>query len=64
MTWDAAQVLAPLGVQAICEGDLDVLIQRVVAEARPGDRVVCMSNGSFGGIHEKLLSELTARFTV
>jgi hypothetical protein len=25
---------------------------------------VCMSNGSFGGIHEKLLSELTARFTV
>ena len=64
LTWDAAQVLAPLGAQAICDGDLDALIQRVVAEARPGDRVVCMSNGSFGGIHEKLLSELTARFTV
>ena len=28
------------------------------AEARPGDEVVIMSNGGFGGIHQKLLDAL------
>jgi UDP-N-acetylmuramate: L-alanyl-gamma-D-glutamyl-meso-diaminopimelate ligase len=29
-----------------------------VQAARPGDHVLCMSNGSFGGIHDKLLEAL------
>ena len=33
---------------------------QVAAAARPGDHIVCMSNGGFGGIHEKLLAALRA----
>jgi UDP-N-acetylmuramate: L-alanyl-gamma-D-glutamyl-meso-diaminopimelate ligase len=32
-----------------------------VAASRPGDRLVLMSNGSFGGLHERLLAALRAR---
>ena len=35
------------------------LVKAIVAEARPGDHVLVMSNGSFGGIHGKLLDALT-----
>jgi UDP-N-acetylmuramate: L-alanyl-gamma-D-glutamyl-meso-diaminopimelate ligase len=41
--------------------DVDTLAQAVVAAARPGDHVLVMSNGSFGGIHAKLLERLRAR---
>jgi UDP-N-acetylmuramate: L-alanyl-gamma-D-glutamyl-meso-diaminopimelate ligase len=33
----------------------------VVKAARPGDHLLCMSNGGFGGVHEKLLAALRAR---
>ena len=33
----------------------------IVAEARAGDHVLVMSNGGFGGIHDKLLQRLAAR---
>ena len=49
--WDAAQALAPMGKQAVVCDNLDALVQRVVAAARPGDHVLCMSNGGFGGVH-------------
>jgi UDP-N-acetylmuramate: L-alanyl-gamma-D-glutamyl-meso-diaminopimelate ligase len=35
-----------------------VLIEKIVAAARPGDHILVMSNGCFGGIHEKLLKQL------
>jgi UDP-N-acetylmuramate: L-alanyl-gamma-D-glutamyl-meso-diaminopimelate ligase len=38
--------------------DVDVLVSQVVAEVRPGDQLVIMSNGGFGGIHQKLLDQL------
>lgn len=38
--------------------DLDELIMQVCAAAKPGTHIVCMSNGSFGGIHQKLLDQL------
>ncbi len=61
LAWDAAQALAPMGSQAIvCDG-IDALVTRVVAEARPGDHVLCMSNGGFGGVHDKLLAALRAK---
>ena len=56
--WDAATVLAPLGDAACVRADIDALVQAVAATARPGDHVVCMSNGGFGGIHGKLLAAL------
>ena len=59
--WDARSLFALLGGRARCEDDLDALIGAVAAEARAGDHVVIMSNGGFGGIHEKLLARLSAR---
>jgi len=37
---------------------LDLLVSRIAAAARPGDRVLVMSNGGFGGIHQRLLTAL------
>jgi UDP-N-acetylmuramate: L-alanyl-gamma-D-glutamyl-meso-diaminopimelate ligase len=59
--WDAVQALAPMGAQAVVCDKIDDLVQRVVAAARPGDHVLCMSNGSFGGIHAKLLDALAKK---
>jgi UDP-N-acetylmuramate: L-alanyl-gamma-D-glutamyl-meso-diaminopimelate ligase len=59
--WDAAAVLAPLGSRATCEIDMERLIAAIVAEAKPGDQVLVMSNGGFGGIQGRLLAELGKR---
>lgn len=59
--WDATQALAPLGAQATVSDSIDDLVRKVVAAARPGDHVLCMSNGGFGGVHTKLLDALAAR---
>ena len=59
--WDAAEALAPMGRQARVFDNIDALVAAVAAEARPGDHVLCMSNGGFGGIHAKLLAALAAR---
>jgi UDP-N-acetylmuramate: L-alanyl-gamma-D-glutamyl-meso-diaminopimelate ligase len=59
--WDAAAALAPLGATAAVHDDLDALVAAVAAAARPGDHVLVMSNGAFGGIHDKLLQRLGAR---
>jgi len=56
--WDAASALAPLGDKAQTFCDLDSLVAAVAAVARPGDQVLVMSNGGFGGVHEKLLAAL------
>ena len=57
--WDAAEALAPMGERALVADDLGALVKAIVAEARPGDHILVMSNGSFGGIHGKLLDALT-----
>ena len=59
--WDARSLFALLGARARCEEDLEPLVAAVVAEARAGDHVLVMSNGGFGGIHDKLLARLSAR---
>jgi UDP-N-acetylmuramate: L-alanyl-gamma-D-glutamyl-meso-diaminopimelate ligase len=59
--WDAAETLAALGDKAFVATSIDELARAVVRAARPGDRIVCMSNGSFGGIHDKLLRMLRER---
>jgi UDP-N-acetylmuramate: L-alanyl-gamma-D-glutamyl-meso-diaminopimelate ligase len=58
--WDAAQALAPLGDKAVVADDLDQLVTQIAAVARPGDQILVMSNGGFGGIHGKLLAALGA----
>jgi len=56
--WDARGALAPLGSKAVVEDDLGALIVKITAASRPGDHILVMSNGGFGGIHEKLLDRL------
>lgn len=56
--WDAAEALAPLAHKAQCFEDLEALVAAVAAEARSGDQVLVMSNGGFGGVHEKLLNAI------
>ena len=58
LSWDAAQALLPLGKACRVEHDLDRTVAGVVEWARAGDIVLVMSNGGFGGIHEKLLKAL------
>jgi UDP-N-acetylmuramate: L-alanyl-gamma-D-glutamyl-meso-diaminopimelate ligase len=56
--WDAAAALKPLGTRAVVDDDLDRLVAAIAADARSGDHVLVMSNGSFGGIHDRLLAAL------
>jgi UDP-N-acetylmuramate: L-alanyl-gamma-D-glutamyl-meso-diaminopimelate ligase len=56
--WNLEGALAPLGAKAACHDDLDTLLAAIAAEAKPGDQVLVMSNGAFGGIHQKLLDRL------
>jgi UDP-N-acetylmuramate: L-alanyl-gamma-D-glutamyl-meso-diaminopimelate ligase len=56
--WDAVEALAPMGEKAVVENDFALLIQHIVASAKPGDHILVMSNGGFNGIHAKLLAAL------
>jgi UDP-N-acetylmuramate: L-alanyl-gamma-D-glutamyl-meso-diaminopimelate ligase len=58
LDWDATEALAPMGSRALVAQDIDTLLQQVLAAARAGDHIVCMSNGGFGGIHSRLLAAL------
>lgn len=60
LDWDARAALAPMGERAQVADSLDQLLAQVTAAARPGDHLLCMSNGGFGGIHARLLEELKA----
>lgn len=59
--WNLAEALAPLGERAKAFDALDALVAAVAAEARPGDHVLVMSNGGFGGVHTRLLEALQNR---
>src|SRR5690349_3934173 len=61
--WNLAEALAPMGDKAQAFNDIDALVKAVVEAARPGDQVLVMSNGGFGGVHQKLLDALSARPT-
>ncbi|WP_449371224.1 Mur ligase domain-containing protein [Thiomonas sp.] len=56
--WNLAETLQPLGAKAQACDDLGALVAAVAAAARPGDRVLVMSNGGFGGVHDRLLQAL------
>jgi UDP-N-acetylmuramate: L-alanyl-gamma-D-glutamyl-meso-diaminopimelate ligase len=58
--WDVAETLAPLRDKAEVHTDLDLLVDAIARSTRTGDHVLVMSNGGFGGIHDKLLRRLAA----
>jgi len=60
LDWDAAEALAPMGARAVVGANIDTVVNQVTQAAQAGDHIVCMSNGGFGGIHERLLKALAA----
>jgi UDP-N-acetylmuramate: L-alanyl-gamma-D-glutamyl-meso-diaminopimelate ligase len=56
--WDAQAALAEMGARAVVCDTVEALARRVAAQSQPGDHIVCMSNGGFGGIHARLIALL------
>jgi UDP-N-acetylmuramate: L-alanyl-gamma-D-glutamyl-meso-diaminopimelate ligase len=59
--WDLRGAVAALGPRAHFAAGVDELAQELAGDSRPGDHIVVMSNGGFGGLHDKLLAALRAR---
>jgi UDP-N-acetylmuramate: L-alanyl-gamma-D-glutamyl-meso-diaminopimelate ligase len=56
--WEPARALGPLGTRAAIYQDLEPMVEALGLVLRSGDHVLVMSNGSFGGLHEKLIGRL------
>ncbi len=56
--WDLPAALGPLGDRVRFADDVAALVAGIAGESRPGDHVLVMSNGGFGGVHDKLLHAL------
>ena len=56
--WDAAEALKPLQSKAQTFDDLEKMVQAIAKTARTGDHILVMSNGGFGGVHQKILDNL------
>lgn len=61
LDWDLQPVIEAASNHAQVSRSLDEIIKRIVNEAGEGDAVVIMSNGGFGGLHQKLMSALKAK---
>jgi UDP-N-acetylmuramate: L-alanyl-gamma-D-glutamyl-meso-diaminopimelate ligase len=59
--WDPSRSLAPLGTRAAIYDDVEPMVEALGYVLRPGDHVLVMSNGNFGGLHEKLLARLASQ---
>ena len=58
LDWDATSALLHMGSSAKVGANIEEVIAQVLAQVQPGDHLLCMSNGGFGGIHAKLLTAL------
>jgi UDP-N-acetylmuramate: L-alanyl-gamma-D-glutamyl-meso-diaminopimelate ligase len=59
--WDAIAALSSMGERACVADSVDGVVAQVLAQVQPGDHILCMSNGGFGGIHQKLARALQQR---
>lgn len=64
LDWSLDEVVAQSPVPARLEKDIDRLVSRLVNELPRGAEVIIMSNGGFGGIHQKLLKALEQRESI
>jgi len=60
LDWNLDEVAVKLAGKAAVSGDLAQLVATLAAELEAGDEVLIMSNGGFGGLHDKLLQALRA----
>jgi UDP-N-acetylmuramate: L-alanyl-gamma-D-glutamyl-meso-diaminopimelate ligase len=59
--WDLPSAVSALGTRASFAASVDALVKGLADDSRPGDHILVMSNGGFGGLHDKLLAALRAR---
>lgn len=59
LTWSMDDLLAQSEVTAMLYQDMNMLVKSIISYAQPGDHILVMSNGSFGGIHQLLTEQLT-----
>jgi UDP-N-acetylmuramate: L-alanyl-gamma-D-glutamyl-meso-diaminopimelate ligase len=59
--WDLKGAVAVMGDKVRFAESVDDLVKELVADSRTGDHILVMSNGGFGGLHDKLLGALKAR---
>ncbi len=59
--WDLPAAVAAMGDRARFAAGVDALVKGLADDSRPGDHLLVMSNGGFGGLHDKLLAALRAR---
>jgi UDP-N-acetylmuramate: L-alanyl-gamma-D-glutamyl-meso-diaminopimelate ligase len=62
--WDLKASMAALGTRVSVAPTVDALVKELAAEVRSADHILVMSNGGFGGLHQKLLAALQTRILV
>lgn len=63
LPFDAETHLAAVADRLYCHSDTDTLQTAVIDDARPGDTIILMSNGAFGGLPQSIGSALTEKLT-
>jgi UDP-N-acetylmuramate: L-alanyl-gamma-D-glutamyl-meso-diaminopimelate ligase len=57
--WDIAENMTELGERCRVFKDIEAIVSLIAEQHQPGDQIVVMSNGGFGGIHKKLIEVLS-----
>jgi UDP-N-acetylmuramate: L-alanyl-gamma-D-glutamyl-meso-diaminopimelate ligase len=58
LDWDAVEAMSSMGIKALVAPNVEEVVLQVMQRVRPGDHILCMSNGGFGSIHLKLRDAL------
>ena len=61
--WNLGDVVKNVKPPATIMSDIDAIIASLVEKAKPGDHLLIMSNGAFGGLHQKLLAALKSHYS-
>jgi UDP-N-acetylmuramate: L-alanyl-gamma-D-glutamyl-meso-diaminopimelate ligase len=56
--WDATDALKPIANKAQTFADLNLMVQAIAKEVKSGDHILVMSNGGFGGVHQKIIDAI------
>ncbi|MBL8514781.1 MAG: UDP-N-acetylmuramate:L-alanyl-gamma-D-glutamyl-meso-diaminopimelate ligase [Betaproteobacteria bacterium] len=59
--WNVAKAFEPIGTKTGVFDDLDAMVASIAVMAKPGDQILVMSNGGFGGVHGKILHALAMK---
>ena len=59
--WDVAKAFEPIATKSGVFDNLDAMVEAIVVVSKPGDHILVMSNGAFGGVHGKILARLAQR---